>query len=105
MLVEALFSEMQQQRVASQVQSVYVTAFQIMDETIQDLLQPQQPDADSRQHRRRGELHTPPFCSLSNTHAGMPLGLPTVRSAGTPLPAVLVTVLADAATSHTWSVL
>ena len=54
MLVDALFSEMQQQQVPVQVQSVYVTAFQIVDETIQDLLQTQQPADHPKQRSSKG---------------------------------------------------
>ena len=56
MLVEALFSEMQQQRLPAQVHSVYVTAFQIVNESIQDLLQTQQPDAGAKPRHLKGEL-------------------------------------------------
>lgn len=56
MLVDTLFSEMQQQRLPAQVQSVYMTAFQIVNETIQDLVQSQQSDADAKQWSSKGQL-------------------------------------------------
>lgn len=56
MLVDTLFSEMQQQRLPAQVQSVYMTAFQIVNETIQDLVQPQQPTDDAKQWSSKGQL-------------------------------------------------
>ena len=66
MLVDTLFSEMQQQRLPAQVHSVYVTAFQIVDETIQDLLQSQQPDDHTKQQSSKGQhthvLHSPLCC-------------------------------------------
>ena len=59
MLVDTLFSEMQQQRLPVQVHSVYVTAFQIVDETIQDLLQRQQPDDHPQQRSSKGQQSQP----------------------------------------------
>ena len=56
LLVESLFSEMQQPRLAVEVHSVYVTAFQIVNESIQDLLQTQNPSADPAQRHLHGEL-------------------------------------------------
>lgn len=56
MLVDTLFSEMQQQRLPAQVQSVYMTAFQIVNETIQDLVQTQQFADGSKQWPSRGQL-------------------------------------------------
>ncbi|KAL0051815.1 hypothetical protein WJX82_002647 [Trebouxia sp. C0006] len=53
-LVESLFLEIQQRRLPAEVQSVYVTAFQIMNETIQDLLQMREAEADAKQSHRRG---------------------------------------------------
>lgn len=55
MLVNSLLSEMMQQRLGTQVHSVYVTAFQIVNESIQDLLQTQHAGADRRQRRLKGE--------------------------------------------------
>ncbi|KAL0034861.1 hypothetical protein WJX77_010604 [Trebouxia sp. C0004] len=51
-LVESLFLEIQQRQLPAEVQSVYVTAFQIMNETIQDLLQVR--EAEVKQSHRRG---------------------------------------------------
>lgn len=56
MLVDTLFSEMQQQRLPAQVQSVYMTAFQIVNETIQDLVQTQQPEVDPTHLSSKGQL-------------------------------------------------
>ncbi|KAL0028659.1 hypothetical protein WJX79_008659 [Trebouxia sp. C0005] len=53
-LVESLFLEIQQRRLPAEVQSVYVTAFQIMNETIQDLLQIREAEADAKQSHKRG---------------------------------------------------
>ena len=55
MLADMLFSEMQQQRLPVQVRSVYMTAFQIVDETIQDLLQTQQPGDHTQQRSSKGQ--------------------------------------------------
>ena len=76
-LVESLFLEIQQRRLPAEVHSVYVTAFQIMNETIQDLLQTHGAEADTKQRKkgkeacRKGMLKgmscafTPgPLCSL-----------------------------------------
>lgn len=57
-LVENLFLEIQQRRLPAEVQSVYVTAFQIMNETIQDLLQMHEAEADAKQSHRRGQEYT-----------------------------------------------
>lgn len=54
-MVESLFLEIQQRRLPAEVQSVYVTAFQIMNETIQDLLQMREAEADAKQSHRRGK--------------------------------------------------
>ena len=67
MLVESLFSEMNQQRLGAQVHSVYVTAFQIVNESIQDLLQTRHPGADPNQRHVKGELSntlSTPLCLL-----------------------------------------
>ena len=53
--MESLFLEIQQRRLPAEVQSVYVTAFQIMNETIQDLLQMREVEADAKQSHRRGK--------------------------------------------------
>lgn len=56
LLVDSLFSEIQQQRLPAEVQSVYVTAFQIMNETIQDLLHTHMPVSDSKQQQKKGDF-------------------------------------------------
>jgi len=53
--VESLFLEIQQRRLPAEVQSVYVTAFQIMNETVQDLLQMREAEAEVKQSHRRGK--------------------------------------------------
>lgn len=66
MLVETLFSEMKQRRLPAEVHSVYVTAFQIVNESIQDLVQTQHPGAGAHQPHLKGEhTHTDtPRCWL-----------------------------------------
>lgn len=54
-LVEQLFSQLDEGQVAAQVQSVHMTAFQIQEERIQDLLQPQPASNSPRHVRRTGE--------------------------------------------------
>lgn len=61
MLADMLFSEMQQQRLPVQVRSVYMTAFQIVDETIKDLLHTQQPGDHTKQRSSQGQ-HTHLLC-------------------------------------------
>ena len=52
--MESLFLDIQQRRLPAEVQSVYVTAFQIVNETIQDLLQMREAEAELKQsHNRR----------------------------------------------------
>ena len=53
--MESLFLEIQQRRLPAEVQSVYVTAFQIMNETIQDLLQMREAEVEVKQSHRRGK--------------------------------------------------
>ena len=55
-----MFLEIQQRRLPAEVQSVYVTAFQIMNETIQDLLQMREAEAEVKQSHRRGKGCTMP---------------------------------------------
>ena len=56
--MESLFLEIQQRRLPAEVQSVYVTAFQIMNEAIQDLLQMREAETDVKQSHRRGKGST-----------------------------------------------
>lgn len=53
-LVDELFSQIEQDQ-EERVQSVHVTAFQIMDERISDLLQAPPPVAGCRHLQRSGE--------------------------------------------------
>ena len=83
MLADMLFSEMQQQRLPVQVRSVYMTAFQIVDETIQDLLQTQQPGDHTKQRSSKGQ-HTHLLCIdlftvLDNLSAKLQNMLPAIR--------------------------
>lgn len=55
-----MFLEIQQRRLPAEVQSVYVTAFQIMNETVQDLLQMREAEAEVKQSHRRGKGCTMP---------------------------------------------
>ena len=55
LLVQKLFQEMQDRRTSARVQSVYITAFQILGEAVQDLLQTPAPAALSKQQRSKGK--------------------------------------------------
>ena len=54
-LVDRLFYQIDQGQQPAQVHSVYMTAFQIQDERIQDLLQAQPSISSARQLQRKGE--------------------------------------------------
>ena len=55
MLVQKLLEEMQDDCLPTKVQSVYMTAFQILGESIQDLLQTPAPGATDKQQTGKGD--------------------------------------------------